>query len=174
LVELFPERLKCFLELLPDHVDLRVVGDGLERDVRHTLIHKALPDVAVGRRLGWLRAADLRFLELSISAIGQQVVGIASAHDTGTGQRESDARRVDGDPAATPLFGNVGGGSGAAGWVEDEVAGVGNHKQASLYHLCVRLDHIRLLLGESPRLGIGPEVRNRRNWEIVNEPHECE
>src|SRR2546425_1271214 len=36
-VELLAQRLQPRLPLLPDDVDLRVVGDGLERDVRHPL-----------------------------------------------------------------------------------------------------------------------------------------
>ena len=37
---------------LPDDVDLGVVGDGLERDVRRALVDEALADVAVRRRIG--------------------------------------------------------------------------------------------------------------------------
>ena len=31
--------------MLPDDIDLGIVGDGLERDVRHSLISKAVSDV---------------------------------------------------------------------------------------------------------------------------------
>ncbi len=71
------------LELLPDHVDFGVVGDGFECDVRHALVDEALADVAVGRGLGRNRVRDFGFLQLAVLAVGEQVVGIASAHDAG-------------------------------------------------------------------------------------------
>ena len=45
-----PQRLQGLLVRLPDDVDLGVVGDGLERDMRRALVDEALADVAV--RLG--------------------------------------------------------------------------------------------------------------------------
>ena len=126
------QRLQCLLPLLPDHVDLGVVGNGLERDVGYALVHEPLPDVVVGGRVGGCPASDLGFFELSVAAVGEQVVGIARAHDAGAGERQSHAGSVNGDPAAAPLLGDVGSGAGAAGWVEDEVAGVGGHEDATL------------------------------------------
>ena len=123
--------LQRLLPLVPDHVDLGVVGDGLQRDVRHALIDETVADVAVGR-LGTRRGAgDFRFLQLTFAGIGQQVERITCAHDAGTGQRQRDARGVDGDPATAPLFGDGGGGAGTTGRVEDEVAGVGSHQDAA-------------------------------------------
>ena len=46
-VQLLPQRFQYLLVLLPDHVDLGVVGDGAQRDMRHALIDEALADVAV-------------------------------------------------------------------------------------------------------------------------------
>ena len=62
-------------------------------------------------------AGDFGFLELAIAGIGQQVKWITRTHDAGTGQRQGDARGVNGDPAAAPLLGDGGGGAGTAGWV---------------------------------------------------------
>ena len=56
------QRLKRRLALLPDHVDLGVVGDGLERDVRHALVDEALADVAVRRLRRRCGARDFGFL----------------------------------------------------------------------------------------------------------------
>ncbi len=50
------QRVQRGLPLLPDHVDLGVVGDGLQRDVRHALVDEALPDVATDRRFRRLGA----------------------------------------------------------------------------------------------------------------------
>ncbi len=50
-------------------------------------------------------------------------------------KRERDAGSVDGDPAAAPLFGDVGGGAGAAGRIEDEITGIGGHEDAALDEL---------------------------------------
>ena len=41
------QRLQFRLPLVPDDIDLRVVGDGFERDVRHALIDEAVADVSV-------------------------------------------------------------------------------------------------------------------------------
>ncbi len=46
------------LEALPDHVDLCVVGDRLEGDVRRTLIDEALANIAIGRALRLRPARD--------------------------------------------------------------------------------------------------------------------
>ena len=50
-VEAFAQRFKRFLKFLPDHVDLGVVGNRFERDMRHSLVDKALTDVAVSGSL---------------------------------------------------------------------------------------------------------------------------
>ena len=55
--------LQRLLPLLPDHIDLGVVGDRLQRDVRDALVHKTLADVArVGVSFGgvWLTSPSLR------------------------------------------------------------------------------------------------------------------
>ena len=53
---------------VPDDVDLGVVGDGFERDVRHALIDEAVADVAVhGLRTG-RGAGDFGFLDLALAA----------------------------------------------------------------------------------------------------------
>ena len=100
------KRLQLRLPLLPDDIDLRVVGDGLERDVRHALIDEAVADVA----MHWLRtrrgAGDFAFLDLTFAGIGQQVKRITRAHDAGASQRKRDARGVNRDPAAAPLLGD--------------------------------------------------------------------
>ena len=46
-VQLLAQRLQLRLPLLPDDIDLGIVGDGLERDVRHALIDEAVADVPV-------------------------------------------------------------------------------------------------------------------------------
>jgi hypothetical protein len=47
--ELLAQRLQLGLPLLPDHVDLGVVGDGLQRDVGHPLVDEPLAHALVGR-----------------------------------------------------------------------------------------------------------------------------
>ncbi len=44
-VELLSQRFEFFLPMVPDDIDLGVVGDGLERDMRHALIDEAVADV---------------------------------------------------------------------------------------------------------------------------------
>ena len=52
----------------------------------HTLVDKAVADVAAGRGLGRLCAADFGFLPLAFVAVGQQIIGISGTHYAGTGQ----------------------------------------------------------------------------------------
>ena len=79
------------LEVLPDDVDLDVVGDGAQGDVRHALVDEALADVAVAGGFGGGLTLDLGLFQLAGAAVGEQVVGIAGAHDAGAGQGEGDA-----------------------------------------------------------------------------------
>ena len=99
--------------------------------MRHALVHEAVADVVVGGRVGGRLAGDVGFFQLPVAAVGEQVPGIARPHDAGAGERQGDAGGVDGDPAAAPLLGDVGGGARAAGGIKDEVAGVGGHEDAA-------------------------------------------
>ena len=134
------------------------------------LIHEALANVVVRGCFRGGLAGNLGFLDLAVAAVSEQVVGIAGAHDAGAGEREGDARGVDGDPAAAPLLGDVRGGAGAAGGVEDEVAGVGGHQDAAFNNFIRSLDNINF-----PRYSrIVPIVsyyRCRKIHEITLEPN---
>ena len=147
-VEPLAQRLQGLLEIFPDDVDFGVIGDGAQRDVGHALVDEALADVAEAGRFGGGLALDFGFFELALTAVGKQVVGVTGAHDAGAGQSEGDAGGVDGNPAAAPLFGDVGGGAGAAGGVEHEVAGVGGHEDAALDDFLCSLNDIYLILSE--------------------------
>ena len=131
-VELLAERLERLLPLLPDDVDLRVVRDRLQRDVRHALVDEAVANASVDGLRARRRPGELGLLELALARVGEEVVRIARAHDASTSKRERDARRVDRDPAATPLLGDSRGGAGAAGRVEHEIARIGRHQEAAL------------------------------------------
>ena len=134
-VQLLAQRLQLRLPLVPDDIDLGVVGDGLERDVRHALIDEAVADVPMHGLRARRGAGDFGFLDLAFAGIGQQVIRIPRAHDAGAGQRQRHARGVNCDPAAAPLLGDVGGGAGTAGRVEHKVARVGGHQDAALNDL---------------------------------------
>ena len=73
LVQCFAQRLQIGLPLVPDDINLRVVGDGLERDVRHALIDEAVTDVPLHRLRTRRGAGDFGFLDLAFARIGQQV-----------------------------------------------------------------------------------------------------
>ena len=108
-IELRAQRLQRLLPFLPDDVDLGVVGDVFERDMRHALVDEAEADVAM-RRVGlrW-RARDLGLFALAFGAVGEQIIGIARAHQPRARKGDGDAARVDGDPAPAPLLGDIGG-----------------------------------------------------------------
>ncbi len=151
-VKLLAQRLERLLEFFPDDVDFGVVGDGFQRDVRDALIDEALTEIAVHRHGGGNGASDLGFFELAVAAIGEQVIRIACAHETRASESECDAGSIDGDPAAAPLFGDVGGCAGAAGGIEYEVAGVGGHEDATLDNRPARLHDIDLCVCKLDRV----------------------
>ncbi len=129
--------------------DVGVVGDRLEHDVRHAPVDEALADVALGPVVGRCAAGQLGFLADAFLRVGEEVVGVLRRHQAGARQRQRDTRGVDRDPATTPLLGDVGGGAGAAGWVEDEVTGIGGHEQTTLDDFCCCLYHVDLSADKS-------------------------
>ena len=132
-VQFLPQGFQFLLRRLPDDVNFGVVGDGAQGDVGHPLVNEPLAHVAVGGHIRRGAAGDFSLLLLPLLAVGQEVVGVAGAHDAGPRQGQGDAGGVDGNPAAPPLLGHVGRGAGAAGGVQHQVAGVGGHQDAALY-----------------------------------------
>ena len=165
-VQVVAQRLQRLLPALPDDVDLGVVGDRLERDVRHPLVDEPLPDVAVRRRLRGRLAGDLGFLALPLRTVGEQVVRVARAHDPRTGKSQRYSGGVDGDPAAAPLLSDVGSSFGPARRVKHEVTGIGCHQDASLHHGLGRLDHVYLVRHETGT-NIVPTACNLNCREVV-------
>ena len=98
------------------------------------MIDEAFFDVTAGgrERDGRQDAGLFGFFEGAFGRIGQDVVGEAPGHQTGAGQGDGHPGCVDGDPAPSPLFGNVGGGARAAGGVKHQVAGVSGHQHTTL------------------------------------------
>jgi len=119
------------VDLLARHalLDVRVIGDGLERHMRHGFVFEAASD------------AFLR--------VRQLVVVKRGGHQPLFGQRQRHPRGVAGDPAAPPLLGHVSGGAAAAGGVKDQVARVGGHQQTARRNLHVGLNNIDLRFTES-------------------------
>ena len=100
--------------------------------MRHALIDEALADVVVDGRVGGRALGQFGFLGAALAAVGEQIPGIARRHQARASERQRDAAGVDGDPAPAPLLGDIGGGAGAAGGIEHEVARVGGHQDAAL------------------------------------------
>ena len=84
-VQLFAQRLQQGLVLVVNDVDFGVVGNAFERDVRYAFVNKALADVAKGGVAFGYGAGDFAFFGLALFAVGQQIEGVACAHDAGTG-----------------------------------------------------------------------------------------
>ena len=165
-VEPGAERLQGLLPALPDHVDLGVVGDGFEGDVRHALVDEALADVTACRRFRRRALRDLGFLLLPLGTVGEQIPGVARAHDPRPRQRERHAGGVDGDPAPAPLLRHVGRGAGAAGRGRARDRRVGGHQDAAFDDRTVCLDDIDFWVGETRRYGINPQIRMREYAEV--------
>ena len=170
-VERRAQRLQGFLPRFPDGVDLGVVGDGFEGDVGDSRIDEALAHVAGGRGFGGRAAREFGFLLLPFGAVGEQVEGVARPHDPGASEGQGDAGGVDGDPARAPLLGDGGGGAGAAGRVEHEVAGVGGHQEAAFDDLGQRLDDIGFFDSETADSSIEPSRTHREIRSVIKVSH---
>ena len=84
--------------------------------------------------------------------------------------RASATREVsNGDPAAAPLLGDGGGGAGAAGWIEHQIAGVSGHHDAALDDFGQCLDHIDLVARSTRDLRIRPGVRQDDCTVVIEE-----
>ena len=67
-------------------------------------------------------AGNLGLFVLAFGAVGRGGSRGSGRPLRGAGKGKSDAGGIDSDPATAPLLGDVGGGAGAAGGVDDEVA----------------------------------------------------
>ncbi len=74
--------------------------------------------------------------------VGELVIIEIGGHQPLLGKGERYARGVAGDPAPAPLLGDIGGCAGAAGGVEDQVAGIGGHEEAAGNDTRIRLNNI--------------------------------
>jgi len=101
------------LKTFPDYVDLDVVGDAFQGHMRRALVDKAVPDVVLEWTVGRRLASDFVFLPGTLLRVLKKVIVIFRTHQPGAGEREGDAARVDGYPAASPVFGEIGRGAGA-------------------------------------------------------------
>ena len=138
----------------------------------HAFIDETLADVLVGRRFycAIVRiGGEFCLLDLSLRAVGKQIIGITGTHDTSASQRQRHSGRIYGDPATPPLLGDKGSRSGAASWIEDEVAGVGCHEDAALSNSRIGLNNIDDIL--SPH-DVRPQIGELGYWMIVQKPDE--
>ena len=155
--------------LVPNDVDLGIVGNRFEGDVRHSLVDEAVRDVVGERAAASRTPGDISLLAGTLSRIFEKVMRIACAHQARACKRESNAASVDGYPAAAPLLGDVGCCTGAASRVDDEVAGVGGHHEAALQNLRSSLNDVDFVIGERARPGVLPEIIDGRDRIVAEE-----
>src|SRR5690606_27793546 len=120
-VQIRKRLLDRWMHALVDLIDLRIIRDGFERDVRNGLVNET------GLQ------AFVRILEL--------VVVVARGHEALFGERDRDARGVAGDPAPTPFFGDKCSSAGAAGRVDYQITWISGHEHAALNNLRMGLDN---------------------------------
>ena len=75
--------------------------------------------------------------------------------DALSAQGDRNRRGVDRDPAPAPALGDQGGGAGAAGRVEDQIARIGRHQETAFNRLLRRLNNV---VHVARRLLLAPEV----------------
>src|SRR5690606_10197890 len=111
---------------LVDAVNVRVVGDGLEGNVRDGLI-----DEAAFQTFVWI-------LQLEVV--------VAGGHQPLFGQGDSNTGGVTGDPAATLFLCNERGCTAPTSWIKYKVTRVGSHQYAARENLLICLDYISFIL----------------------------
>ncbi len=152
--QLLPQIERGVLVFLPDDVDLGIVRDRLQCDVRHARVDEALRDLAV--RLADDRlAGDFHLLLHARVTIRQQIVRKLRRHEPRPRKRERHPARVDRDPPPPPLLRYIRRRPRSARRVKHQVAGIGRHQHATLDNSCVCLNYVNFLLRISRR-GIRP------------------
>lgn len=90
--------------------------------------------------------------------VGEVEVVEDGGHETLLCEGYRDAGGVAGDPAPAPPLSDVGSGPGAAGGVEDEVAGVGGHEEATFDDFCSSLHDENFVFGETSDSSVCPNI----------------
>src|SRR5690242_8226368 len=104
--------------------------------MRHVAVDETLLNVAASAAARQDSAAQFARLPHALRRVGEEVVGKAPAHQAGASEGEGDAAGVNGDPTAPPLLGDVRSGATATGGIENEIAGVSGHEDASFDYSC--------------------------------------
>ena len=66
-VQFLAQRFQYRLPFVPDHIDLRIVRNRLQRDVRHALVDEAVADVTAHRFGAWRGSRDVAFFSLAFT-----------------------------------------------------------------------------------------------------------
>ena len=101
-----------------------------------SLIDKTLSDVLFRLVFGSYLAGEFHFPLDPVRRVRQQVVRIPSGHHAGSGESKRDPTGVAGDPAPSPLLGNIGSSAAAAGGIENKVTGIGAQKKTAFNYFC--------------------------------------
>ena len=147
-----PRDVDVLLRPIEQHFLFRrfVVGDGFERDVRHDAAD--FLSLAVGFTQIYKAAGGAAF------RLFQPEVIERSGKQPLPRQRHRHPRRIACYPAPPQLLGAPSRSSGAAGRIEDEIARIGSHQQATLYDLGVRLHDIQFLVVETAGCSVCPYI----------------
>jgi hypothetical protein len=104
-IQLLAHRFQFFLVLCVNCVNLVIVRDRFEGDVRNAFIDKSLLHVIVGLRITvWYSPRELCFLFDTFGRIRKGVERIAACHEASSGKCKRHATRIRSNPAAAPLF----------------------------------------------------------------------
>ena len=82
--------------------------------------------------------------------VSEFVVVEERGHQPLLGEGNRHAGRVAGNPAATPLLGDVGCRAGAARRIEDQIARIGGHEDAALDYFLRGLHNVDFLFEPAP------------------------
>ncbi len=166
-VQLRAQRLQLRLPLLVDDVYLGIICNISQRDVRRSLVDEAQAEVLMGRSVRQEFAGDVLLFATPFNTIGQQVIGIARAHQPSARERERDTRGVDRDPAAAPLLGDIGRRARTAGRIKHKVTGVCRHQDATLNDIGGSLNNIDFCFSKTSRSNIVPIVSYPDNRIVI-------
>lgn len=128
--------------------------------MRDAPVDEPLLHVALGLRdgRGLNLPTDLSLSLDSFRGVGKQIVRVLRRHQASTSQRQSNPTGVYGDPAPPPLLCDVRGRPAAAGRIENEIAWVRGHEETTFNYFSVRLDYEDLLIRETSRSRIRPDI----------------
>src|SRR5206468_10983353 len=90
------------------------------------------------------------------------------------GDVQGNARSIDRDPASSPLLGHISCRAAPASRIENQIAGIGRHQDATRHCSCCRLHYVNFRVTITALSRIVPNVGANLIWKVFEVPKETQ